>query len=194
MPRPSVRDKLIAAAIDAFHARGYKGCTIEEIADRAEVFKGSFYNHFKSKEALAVEVVQNYEKMLADSLPLEDTESAMQRLRRHFDFLLGRYQKFGFRGCLLGNLTTEVAEAGPTLRTALAGAFDRWCGRVAEVLRQAQAAGEIKKRHDPEQLARYLVNSWEGATTRLKIVKNRGPMDDFFALSFGSLLGYEKER
>jgi TetR/AcrR family transcriptional regulator, transcriptional repressor for nem operon len=192
MPRPSVRDKLIAAAVEAFHARGFKACTIEDIADRAKVFKGSFYNHFKSKEALAVEVVQLYEKMLADSLPLDNAASPMQRLREHFDFLLTRYQKFGFRGCLLGNLSVEIAEAGPALRSALAGAFDRWCGRVAEVLRQAQAVGQIKNAHDPEQLARYLVNSWEGATTRLKIVKNRGPMDDFFALGLGSLIGDDK--
>jgi TetR/AcrR family transcriptional regulator, transcriptional repressor for nem operon len=63
---------------------------------------------------------------------------------------------------------------------------------VTEVLRQAQAAGEIKNVHDPEALARYLVNSWEGATTRLKLVKNQEPMDDFFALALGSLLGYKK--
>ena len=87
MPRPSVRDKLIAAAVDAFHTRGCKACTIEDNADRSKVFKGSFYNHFKSKEALAVEVVQLYDKMLADSL-FNDSESPMQRLRQHFDFLL----------------------------------------------------------------------------------------------------------
>jgi TetR/AcrR family transcriptional regulator, transcriptional repressor for nem operon len=191
MPRPSVRDKLIAAAVDAFQTRGYKACTIEDIADRAKVFKGSFYNHFKSKEALAVEVVRLYDKKLADSL-LNDAESPMRRLRLHFDFMLAQYQRFGFRGCLLGNLTTEVGEAGPALRTALVRAFDRWCGRVTEVLRQAQAAGEIKNVHDPEALARYLVNSWEGATTRLKLVKNQEPMDDFFALALGSLLGYKK--
>jgi TetR/AcrR family transcriptional regulator, transcriptional repressor for nem operon len=65
-----VRDKLIAAAVEAFHAHGFNGCTIEEFAERAKAFKGSFYIHFKSKEALAVEVVQLYEKMLADSLSL----------------------------------------------------------------------------------------------------------------------------
>jgi TetR/AcrR family transcriptional repressor of nem operon len=129
--------------------------------------------------------------MLADSL-LNDGETPMQRLRQHFDFLLARYQKFGFRGCLLGNLTTEVGEAGPALRNALVTTFDQWCGRVAAVLREAQAEGEIKTAYDPEQLARYLVNSWEGAVTRLKLVKNQGPMDDFFALALGSLLGYGK--
>jgi hypothetical protein len=35
MPRPSASDKLVAAAVDTFHTRGYKACTIEEIADRA---------------------------------------------------------------------------------------------------------------------------------------------------------------
>ena len=52
MPRPSVRDKLIAAAVEAFHARGFKACTIEDIAERAKVFKGSFYNHFRARRLL----------------------------------------------------------------------------------------------------------------------------------------------
>ena len=189
MPRHSVRDKLIAAAVDAFHARGFRACTIEHIAERAKVLKGSFYNHFKSKEALAAEVVKLYEIMLEDSLPLDGTSSPMQRLKAHFDFLALRYEKFGFRGCSLGNLSAEVAQGGPAYRASLAGAFDRWSARVAEVLRQAQAAGEVSTAHDPDQFARYLVNSWEGATIRLKVVKNRGPIDDFFAVAFRSALG-----
>ena len=64
-PRHSVRDKLIAAAVDAFHARGFRACTIEHIADRAKVLKGSFYNHFKSNEALAAEVVKLSKSMSA---------------------------------------------------------------------------------------------------------------------------------
>jgi TetR/AcrR family transcriptional repressor of nem operon len=186
MPRPSVRDKLIAAAVDAFHARGFRACTIEDIAERAKVFKGSFYNHFKSKEALAVEVVKLYETMLMESLPLDGTSSPIERLKAHFDFLAARYEKFGFRGCLLGNLSAEVGQAGPAFLAAVAGAFDTWSARMADVLRQAQAGG-VSPAYDPDLLARYLVNSWEGATTRLKVVKNRSPLDDFFTVALDFL-------
>ena len=38
-----------------FHTRGFNGCSVQDIVDAAGVPKGSFYNHFDSKEALGVE-------------------------------------------------------------------------------------------------------------------------------------------
>ena len=38
------------------------------------------------------------------------------------------------------------------------------------------------------QLARFLVNSWEGATIRLKITQDREPIDDFLNVAFKALL------
>jgi hypothetical protein len=48
---------------------------------RGEVFrlKASFYDHFKSKEVLVVELVKLHETMLLDSLPLDGTESPAKR-------------------------------------------------------------------------------------------------------------------
>jgi TetR/AcrR family transcriptional repressor of nem operon len=55
-------------------------------------------------------------------------------------------------------------------------------------LRSAQAAGEIDPRQDADLLARFLVNSWEGAVIRLRVVRNRQPLDEFFTICFGALL------
>jgi TetR/AcrR family transcriptional repressor of nem operon len=62
MRQTNVREKLIAGGAECFHSQGYKGTTIEDIAEASGVFKGSFYNHFKSKEALAIEVIFQYER------------------------------------------------------------------------------------------------------------------------------------
>jgi AcrR family transcriptional regulator len=71
MPRPSAKQKLLEAAITSFRFNGYKSCSIEDIATKAGVFKGSFYNHFRSKEALAVEILQHYvEKIVLPLLAL----------------------------------------------------------------------------------------------------------------------------
>jgi TetR/AcrR family transcriptional repressor of nem operon len=74
------------------------------------------------------------------------------------------------------------------MREELRSVFDSWCGAVERVLREAQAAGDIDPRHDPAQLARFLVNAWEGAAIRLKISRDRSPIDDFFDTSFKVLL------
>jgi TetR/AcrR family transcriptional repressor of nem operon len=81
-----------------------------------------------------------------------------------------------------------MANEYPRMREELRMVFETWCEAVEGVLREAQAAGDIDPRHDPGQLARFLVNAWEGATIRLKITRDRSPIDDFFSTTFKVLL------
>jgi len=60
VPKLSTRQKIVSAAFDRFHALGYTACGVQEIVDAAGVPKGSFYNYFKAKELLAVEVLGTY--------------------------------------------------------------------------------------------------------------------------------------
>ena len=89
---------------------------------------------------------------------------------------------------MLGRFASEMSQEYPRMREELRSVFDSWCGAVERVLREAQAAGDIDPRHDPAQLARFLVNAWEGAAIRLKISRDRSPIDDFFNTSFKVLL------
>ena len=57
-----VREKIVNAALERFHALGFSACGIQEIVDKAGVPKGSFYNYFKAKELLATEVLEIYAK------------------------------------------------------------------------------------------------------------------------------------
>lgn len=52
MPRPSVRAQIVDAAYEQFHRHGYNAAGVKLITDSAGVPKGSFYNHFESKEEL----------------------------------------------------------------------------------------------------------------------------------------------
>ena len=45
-----------------FIERGFHACSVQDITDAAGVPKGSFYNHFRSKEALAAEILTEYGK------------------------------------------------------------------------------------------------------------------------------------
>ena len=59
MAKLSVRDKIVSAAAERFHALGYNACAVQDIVDAAGVPKGSFDNYFKAKELLAREVLTN---------------------------------------------------------------------------------------------------------------------------------------
>ena len=50
--KPSMRDRIVAAAIDVITERGIAAATTKEIARTAGVSEGSLYNHFANKTAL----------------------------------------------------------------------------------------------------------------------------------------------
>src|SRR5262249_24318548 len=60
VPRPGLREQLLAAGLATFHERGFNATSVQDITDAAGAPKGSFYNHFESKEALAAEAVRRY--------------------------------------------------------------------------------------------------------------------------------------
>jgi len=101
MARHSLREEIVEAALEQFHAYGFNAAGVKDITDRAGVPKGSFYNHIDSKEALAVVALQRY----AERRRLEDLAAPcagpLARLRSHFELLRAETQKHGFtRGCL----------------------------------------------------------------------------------------------
>jgi len=184
----SVRDKIVNAALDRFHALGFNACGVQDIVDAAGVPKGSFYNYFKAKELLALEILDIYAQGSRREMLSDKSAPPVKRLRAHFEFMASRYEGFGFgKGCLIGNLAAEMSENTPLLRKALAQSLKRWSELVAAVVREGLADGSIVARLDAPEVARFLVNSWEGAVVRMKIVNSRQPLDDFFSITFALL-------
>jgi TetR/AcrR family transcriptional regulator, transcriptional repressor for nem operon len=189
MARPSLREKLASSAVDTLHTFGFKGCSIQDITQAAGVPKGSFFNHFENKEDIAIDSLRRYLEGVRSDILTDESVSPLTRLKNHFSFLSERLISLGYgRGCMLGLFAAEVGADLPKLREELRSIFDTWCGAVETVLREAQAKGEVDPRHDPGQMARFLVNAWEGATIRLKITQNREPIDDFLNTAFKALL------
>lgn len=189
MPRPSARGKIVDAALDTFHACGFNGCSIQDIVDAAGVPKGSFFNHFKGKDLLALEVLQRYGEGNRMDLLFDQAKPPLERLRDHFEFLAQSYEQWGYeRGCLLGNFATEMSAAHPDMRAALKGMFEAWCGAVASIIREAQLRREVDPARDADVLAHFIVNAWEGVAMRLKVVRQRHPVDEFFEVCFRLIL------
>jgi AcrR family transcriptional regulator len=53
----ATRDRLVAAAVELFAARGFEGTSIEAVLEQTEVSRGSLYHHFASKQSLFEAVV-----------------------------------------------------------------------------------------------------------------------------------------
>jgi TetR/AcrR family transcriptional repressor of nem operon len=193
MPRgDKSRAALVEHGTQLMLRSGYAGTGLGELLQVAGVPKGSFYNHFDSKEAFGVEVVQRYyaaqDRLLATLLTQTDRRP-LERLRSYFDVLLERAIDATpqARGCLLGMLALEMAGSSEPLRASVSDAFRRWQDRVAELLRQAQVVGELAPEQDPQPLAAMLLEAWEGALMRARASRDLDSLRTSLDLAFSRL-------
>ncbi|MFI7448846.1 TetR family transcriptional regulator C-terminal domain-containing protein [Nonomuraea sp. NPDC049714] len=188
MARRSMRNEIVTAALEQFHAHGYNAAGVKTITDAAGVPKGSFYNHFDSKETLAVEVLRVYGEGRLDEL-LNGAGEPLDRLRAHFGALRDEVVRREFtRGCLLGNFGAEIADHSEVIRETVAEGFRQWVEAISTVLAQAQRGGAVRAGLDPELTARFLLNAWEGTLLRARADHSAEALDAFFAIAFGPLL------
>jgi TetR/AcrR family transcriptional repressor of nem operon len=189
MPKPSVREHIVEAGLEQFHRLGFNGCSVEDITTHAGVPKGSFYNHFKSKEDLAVEAIERYRLEGQHKCLIETHRSPVKRLKEYFAFLARTFtDRDQTRGCLFGNFAAELADHSPVIRARLKQVFAEWVRALASVVAEGQAAGEISRAHKPEQLAGFLLSAWQGTLARARCTKDTAPLKDFTEGAFSVLL------
>ena len=192
MARPSLREKILEAGVTVVHERGFATSGIRDITAAAGAPQGSFTNHFASKDAFGLAVLDRYvERVQAimDGTLRDPARTPVERLHAYFDTITGLLQGAGWRyGCLVGNMGLEAAEHSEALRERLAWAFSELQLPFAEALRAAQAVGEIRGDVGAEPLAALLLSAWYGAMLRMKVDRSRLPLDLFKQVFLATLL------
>jgi len=193
MARRNVREQLLSAGLDTLHRRGFNATSVQDITEAAGVPKGSFYNHFESKEALGAEAVFKYRETSETwkaVRALRDTKAApLTRLRNYFENLTERALKSeSWSGCLLGNFACELSNQSPLIREQVAVAFAEWSDEIAQVIGEGQRAGALSKGLPPKAIAEFLLNAWEGALLRAQVEKDRRPLQLFLKVTFSKIL------
>ena len=190
MPKPNTREQLIEAGLATLHLHGFNGCGVQDITSAAGVPKGSFYNHFKSKEDLALQALERFwqngagrRAMLGDA-----TLDPVERLRGYFRALSDVAVNHDFqRGCLIGNFSTELSAQSKDVRDRLAEIYAAWSRAIESCVREAEKSGRVRPQLPTATIAAFLLNAWEGAVLRSKVEQDRSPFDQFEQTVFASL-------
>ncbi len=190
--KKDTKQKLIQAGVEAMLKKSYHSVGIKEILDSVGVPKGSFYYYFKSKEDFGIAVIDSFAREHAATIQsfLEDrSKSPLERLKASFTSCLRFYpDKECGRGCLIAKLSHEVMNHSPDMSAAIRNAFDMWQTLYARMIREAQNAGEIDPEMDPEELAAFIQNSWEGAVMMMQVHRNYEPVKNNIRIIFDRLL------
>src|ERR1043166_5131883 len=98
MSRPSLRNDILDAGLQVMFHSGYRGASVRDICAAAGAPHGSFTNHFRSKEAFAAEVLDqyfDYLKGLASEALNDRRRTPRQRLKRYLDVVTDRLEHDG---------------------------------------------------------------------------------------------------
>jgi len=171
--------------------QGYNGTGVRDVCAAANAPQGSFTNHFRSKEAFTLEVLDRYfayvQTLVADALD-DPKRSPRRRLKRYLDVITGKLAADEFmRGCLIADLSLEATPHSEKLRQRLLGIFAEWRAPFAACVAEAQAAGEIDKTFAADELAEFLLASWHGAILRMKVERSAAPLQRFKRIAFATV-------
>jgi TetR/AcrR family transcriptional repressor of nem operon len=190
MGRPSAREEIVQAGLKCLVEKGFNAVGVQDITDTAGVPKGSFYNHFESKEALGVEIVERYgANQTRREILTDPSVPPLQRLRRHFERISALFAESHFkRNCILGGFSAELANQSETIRESLRKLYGQWTKDIEATIAEAQTKGEIANNTKASDLAAFLLDSYEGALLRARVERSRKPFDRFMKFAFGQLL------
>lgn len=192
MGKETTRDTLLEVGRRVFLERGYNHAGIDTILSEAGIPKGSFYYYFPSKEEFGLQVLSRFAERHDTDLDryLGDTSlRPLERLRKLVEVTCERLESQQCRkGCLVGNFSQEMADQSEAFRARLDAIFRGWSARYAGCLKEAQDSGELPGELDVNQVAEFLLFSWQGAVLRAKTARDTAPLRTFLNLIFGFVL------
>ncbi len=170
------RAHIIHQAAALFNQRGYAGASIADIMAATGLKKGGIYNHFQSKDELAIEsfnyAVQLMQKRYA--VALRGQRSAKVRLQAMINTFCETAANPPIAGgCPILNTAIESDHAHPALRHCAQQAMDQWQQLLTKILRWGIEHGEVQRSIDPATSASMIIAIMEGAMMMSQLYGDR---------------------
>lgn len=158
LPREELRERVFLAALELFRETGYDAATIELVARRAGVAKGTVFNFFDSKGAI---LLAHYAQLEARFGAVLTQASPARPLAALVD-AFGQIEKMLRReGVIVDAILREVAVDATLYRVnQVSNRQDR--ERLATFFRACQDRGTVAASVDPVAAAQVVADLWSG--------------------------------
>jgi TetR/AcrR family transcriptional repressor of nem operon len=181
------KQQLLEMGMAMLLRQGYHDLGIAALLEATNTPKGSFYHYFKSKEDFGLQAIDLYMEEVHRGLDLclgDQSLPPLQRVRRFFELSEQKYRSEGYLGCLLGGLGQELSGISEVFRRKVEECFSKIEQRITVGLGEAIQRGELPRETSPQQLARLLINCWEGAALRSRLLSDPGPLREMLDFYF----------
>ena len=154
------RKDIFDAAVGLFERKGYYKVTVNDICEQAGVSTGAFYNHFKSKDQVIMELFLRIDNFYQDvARDIAGKSTVMEKLEAFMESAMSYMSS-------LGTSFTRIlyhTQLGPNKRKAYISSPSRPLYDIAlSIIEEGQKKGEIRGDMDPKTLARIIISCHRG--------------------------------
>ncbi len=166
---PEKRRAILHAAVRVFAEKGYQGCRIADVARAAHVAYGLVYHYFRNKDELLESVFAEQWAILINAIRAVDEGpgTAADKVAGIYAFVFDVYKTApaAVRVLILEvTRTTHALRAGSTRET-----FEQAVQLVADIVREGQGRGELKRDLDPVVAATGILGALELAVSGMVV-------------------------
>lgn len=166
---------IVQEAAALFNQQGYAGSSISDIMRVTGLKKGGIYNHFESKDDLALQafdyavgqIQKRYRQAWASK------EHSIERLQAIIDvfriYIDNPEHPIIKGGCPLLNTAIESDDAHPALKEHAQRAMNSWRELFRKIIGKGIKKGEIRPNVDADEIASILISTLEGSVMMSKL-------------------------
>ena len=169
------RAKIIQQAAELFNQQGYSGSSIADVMEATGLKKGGIYNHFKSKDELALEAFDYAYSLTSKTIwqAVKQKRSAKERLQAMVSSYLDFIDNPPIAGgCPLLNTAIDSDDSHPALRDRACKAMTSWRNLINKIIQTGIKKGEINSQIEPDLVATILISTLEGAVMMSKLYQD----------------------
>ena len=160
------RQLIVERAMPLFNTRGYSGASLSDIIRETGLEKGGIYNHFDSKEAIALAAFE-YAVGLVEAL-FAEVLAGKERATERLAAIVGVYANLADGsllpgGCPILNTAVEADDTMPHLRDRARVAMSDCLRLIGSTVKEGIARGELRPETDPRTVATVITATLEGA-------------------------------
>jgi TetR/AcrR family transcriptional repressor of nem operon len=174
------RQRIVELAAPVFNRQGYVGASLRDLIDATGLEKGGIYNHFGSKEHLALEAYDYAMTCVTEHLARSqdgatDAPDRLVRMIRAFSETARRPAIDG--GCPIMNTAIEADDTHPDLRDRARESMTLWHRLVGRIVKDGKAEGTLRDDIDPYALASTMTAALEGGQMLAQLYGDPAHMD-----------------
>ncbi|MFT5755662.1 MAG: TetR/AcrR family transcriptional repressor of nem operon [Alteromonadaceae bacterium] len=171
------RTMIIDVAQDMLQRQSISGVSFQSLADRIGIKKGSMYYHFKSKDELAIAILERACTDLKTSFSRGKHKTAVQQL----DYFLMIYEKFigpGQRMCPGGCFASEWQKISKPVKESVKKVLNVQINGIRDILIYGNESGEFNHHgQEIQQVASWIISSLQGSILTSRVEENQMHFD-----------------